>query len=182
MRRPLSMQTMLECLNRKCCVAFAASILSISSLSQTAEAGFPQGVPVNLNMHEKGIGIANGHTIERHVNKSWSYIQNRCANKGPKSLISTFDGDEYVAQSWINDALRANLAQLSAILASGSPGLNRIEAPNLAWGYWWSNTGWAVDCGSTGSWFYTKGVRVIIGGDNRMPGGWYIVTSYPVPD
>ena len=165
-------------MSRVLCGAAAAALMTASlafAQSPAHAQAFEDGTPVVLTEHEQSLSGYPGHTLERHVAWSVADLVNRCATQTIRNA-STFynEGD---ANYYVNQVIYKESTKLKASISNNVRGVVRV--PGLKWGYWWSSTGQIVNC-KTSEALYARGVQVILDPLANAPGGWFVLTAYPM--
>ncbi|MDT3400652.1 RNase A-like domain-containing protein, partial [Streptomyces sp. B1866] len=122
-------------------------------------------------------GKNGSHTIDRHVNKTTHDMRNRLRADANLKADSRFI-DENSAQRFTDEAIRRKQGMVETWLKGGR---SRLELPRVEFG---EQTGLTL---SRSDFLHgnppsrVDGVKVILKRDPSAPGGFRVLTSYPVP-
>jgi hypothetical protein len=118
--------------------------------------------------------VVGGHTIEKHVGKSDSWLRNRLATDPKKISVASTFRNQTVANRTDGQFVKQNRAVIEKWIGSGEsrPLVGEIRMPDPI--------GRVLVRGSSNS-VETHTAEVIIVRDNSQQ-GWHILTSYPVPE
>lgn len=143
-------------------------------LSEEAVAGKVGRISLDIEEENAAIGKEGGHTLDRHVNKSDAYLEGRAMNsQRANAMFSRFASKE-IAESAINDAIKANRSAIQQ-WAANSPKANKaIDFPyGSVIGDGFSN--------ATGAYQQLSKVRVVFKVAQKAGKTFYIVTAHPIP-